>query len=760
MLCQRHNSEFTSMAIKWYKALPFVTALALAFTLAFVAIDDMDVWWHLKCGELFLRDGHVPRTEIFSYTAAGAPWVDGYLPAQALLYFAWWVGGAAGVVVLGALLVMGMYALSMLMTLRDRVGFGVGIAASLPAIFLARVVMLPRPALLTPIFALLTLWLLEDHLLRGGRRVWWIVPLSAIWANCHPAFIFGPVITVIYLAGALLPSPMRRRSPRPHPSRRPDKIGTPQGGGQGEAPETIIRKRLALLLCGQLIATLINPYGYRIYYSAFSLFFNPQLRNTILEWKPLYAEPGEPPGTIECFILIIALWVACALWAGRRIRIEHALLFLFVTLSTVMGRRNLIMFGPLSIPLIAWTAASAEGMGGEAPLRRGRVGKAVVEAGAALITLAGLSLVWISATNRLYFYMEVNSSTGVGIQKALFPEGAADFLAREQIKGNVFHNYGLGGYLIFKLYPKYKVFIDGRIFPYPPGLSQQEDDALVSRRSFENLRERYNIGAALLPISDDNSSRMMFGLMESADWACVQADGAGALFLRRGMNDPVILRHEMDLLKNPPPLPTPPPGREFHWWSMAEYPAEQVYWAQFYEKNGRPDLAARALKPAFNYRPHIADLEAWYGLLLIQSGNLDEGIEIIRGELRKAPSSIIALIGLADYHLKKAEYAEAEEILVNVTRKKPDHAKSWCALGDIAYNRRDYGTAAYRYRRAATLKPDESRYWEKLCMSAQFFDAAAANDACMRALQSYRISGGDAEDIMRVEALLRKITQP
>lgn len=728
------------MTIRWYKAIPFVISLAVAFTLSFVQVDDADVWWHLKCGEMFLKDLVIPRTEIFSYTAAGAPWVDGYLPAQVMLWLAWRAAGPAGVGLLGALLVTGMYALSLLISRRKGAGLGVALAVYLPALFLARAVMLPRPALLTPIFALLTMWLMEDFRLRGGWRVWWVVPISALWANCHPAFWLGPIITAIYIAGALLTKGAT--------------LSTAPGRTRG-SPLRI----LGAILPGQLLATLINPYGYRIYYSAFSLFLNPQLRDIILEWKPLYGEPEVPIGTIECFLIMIAVWVAVMLRAGRRTRIEHALLFVFITLSTVFGRRNLVMFGPLSIPLIAWTAAASTGACSYAPLQWAGLRNAMVKAGAALITLAGLFSVWFTATNRLYFYTDSYRSTGVGIQKAVFPEGAVALLNSEHIEGNLFHNYNLGGYLIFKLYPKYKVFIDGRIFPYPYELSQQEDLALVSSMAFNELQSRYDIRAVLLPISSDTTWQMIYGLMQSPDWAAVQADEAGALFLRRGSNEAVIKRHEIDLLKDIPSFSTPPTGREFHWWSRAEYPAGPIFWTEFYEKNGQPDLAARALKPALDYRPVRRELEAWYGYLLIKAGKLDEGMPIIRRELEKEPGSVVALCGLAAYHIKKGEYGEAEEIYIRVTRRDPKKADVWNTLGDLAFNRQDYGTAAYYFGKATTLKPEEGKYWERLGMSRKYFDTPGALDAYMRALDSFRKSGGDAQDIERIQERLNKLPQ-
>ena len=53
-------------------------------------------------------------------------------------------------------------------------------------------------------------------------------------------------------------------------------------------------------------------------------------------------------------------------------------------------------------------------------------------------------------------------------------EGAADYLKRSGIRGNIFNEYSLGGYLAWRLHPELKVFIYGRM-AYPELLALYED---------------------------------------------------------------------------------------------------------------------------------------------------------------------------------------------------------------------------------------------------------------------------------------------
>src|SRR5215210_625107 len=49
-------------------------ALALVALLTTRAIPAYDLYWQLKTGEVIVRTGHVPKTDLFSYTAFGDPW--------------------------------------------------------------------------------------------------------------------------------------------------------------------------------------------------------------------------------------------------------------------------------------------------------------------------------------------------------------------------------------------------------------------------------------------------------------------------------------------------------------------------------------------------------------------------------------------------------------------------------------------------------------------------------------------------------------
>jgi len=585
------------MAHRWHIILTVGALLALVFTLSLGAIDDFDVWWHLACGEKIIRDGWIPRQEIFSYTAAGRPWVDGYIPAEVLMRVVWGLWGSAGIVLLGAVFMTGTFALALWIS-RSGPGFKVAILTFFPAIFLARGFILPRPALLTCPFVLLTLWLLEDYRRVGGRRVLWLLPLTSLWANCHPAFIMGLMLSGIYVCGQTISAFMT--------------------GGMKLDRLVSATKNWMALFSGQVIATLVNPYGFRIYFSLYKSLTEPRFKSGNLEMMPLF-QGGEVSGTIPALIVIVALGLVCFLWSGRRSRPEHIIAFFFFFIFGVMWRRFALTFSFLSIPLIAWAVTGGAEAGGFSEAAR-RFAQMVERALIPLVSIAALFFIWFAATDRLYFYTNHLRCTSLGINPFFYPQGAVELLNKEQVQGNIFHNFDLGGYLNFHLYPRYRIYDDGRNFVYPLDVSVKGDDALRSEDVFNQVKSKYDIRAVLLPFYHYGAWPMIIALIRSPNWAVVHADGAAILFLERGVgNDDIIQRHEMNLLLNPPAIPSHPPDRAYGFFSRAELPVGQMWWAMLYSRMGRFDLAARALQPALNYRPVKKEMEAWLKDLMNKS---------------------------------------------------------------------------------------------------------------------------------------------
>ena len=107
------------------------------------------------------------------------------------------------------------------------------------------------------------------------------------------------------------------------------------------------------------------------------------------------------------------------------------------------------------------------------------------------------------------------------------PKAALDFVRKAGITGNVFNNYGFGGYLIFKEIP---TFIDGRAPPYTDNFLREYFDAvrLADIKGAFQLLDQYKVTWALLRPTDPLAK----ALAESKQWHDVYSDKYSVVLVR------------------------------------------------------------------------------------------------------------------------------------------------------------------------------------------------------------------------------------
>src|ERR1700674_5201012 len=194
---------------------------------------DPDFWWHLRTGKLIFDSG-IPRHDVFSWTAAGRPWVAHEWLSEAIMYAVESMFGYIGNILvfdaaaIGALVVM--YALA------RRAGAGTRV---LFLLMLLSVVMLSyaaavRPQLFSWLFFAIFVFLLERDYQRRPVPLWLLPALMALWVNLHLGFVYGLVLVALWAASLACAS---------------------------LHDTTVDLKRPLLIGVGCLAATMLNPHG-------------------------------------------------------------------------------------------------------------------------------------------------------------------------------------------------------------------------------------------------------------------------------------------------------------------------------------------------------------------------------------------------------------------------------------------------------------------------------------------------------------------
>jgi hypothetical protein len=250
----------------------------LGATLA--TMSTVDLAYQVRAGDLMLASGTILRTDPFTFTAGGEPWLNQQWGAGVVLALAFGPAGWAGLALLRAALVGLAFALVL-------VGARLGGAGPRTAALLTLagfVVGLPALGLRAQLFGVV-LFALVLALLAGRRRhpaAVWVVPFVVLaWANLHGSFFLGPAaVGVASLDDAL--------------GRRP-------GAG-----------RLAVVLALSLVATVVSPFGVGTWMYALGLASSPTLVHLVSEWQR--TSPLTVTGLLFYVSVVAAVVLAAAAW--------------------------------------------------------------------------------------------------------------------------------------------------------------------------------------------------------------------------------------------------------------------------------------------------------------------------------------------------------------------------------------------------------------------------------------------------------------
>jgi hypothetical protein len=109
-----------------------------------------------------------------------------------------------------------------------------------------------------------------------------------------------------------------------------------------------------------------------------------------------------------------------------------------------------------------------------------------------------------------------------------YPERAIAFLQASPQPQRIFVYYDWGGYAIWKLYPEYRVFVDGRADLYGDDLLRQFKTALQIRTGWRDVLDSWKVEAVLLP----PSCALAQALLLDPNWHVAFSDSKAIILLR------------------------------------------------------------------------------------------------------------------------------------------------------------------------------------------------------------------------------------
>jgi hypothetical protein len=525
------QSNKSNIAIKFLPSmLDFAFLMPIAFIFARLGgmqeiLADGDTGWHIRAGDWIAAHSAVPTHDIFSYTKPDGVWYAWEWLSDLLFAGLNAHGGLAAVALVSILLISTVFTFLFILA-RQKSNALIAIAVTIMAAAASSIHWLARPHLFTLLFLVLFYAALER--VRAGRTRLAGIPYLAIlpaatiiWTNLHGGFVAGLVMVGAYGCGELLQFAL---------------------SSDRQAALAARTRALHYFACALacLAASLVNPYTYHLHQHVVEYLRDPYYSAHISEFLSL---SFHHPIAIF-FEAMLLLGAGAAFWSFKKGSYTEAVLLLVWAHGALLSTRNIPLFMIVAVPPVAamladWLARAPEfNMAGwlrAAALKFNAVAADMTETDLIgrwhVVSAAGVALV-----AALLFSPNPPKTFRAEFDPNSYPAAAVAMIGRDS-GARVFAPDQWGDYLIYRLYPGTRVFVDGRSDFYGPDFVQKSVDALNVKYGWQQTLDKFGVNTILLP----PSMPLAGALKECSRWRLVYDDGVALIFrsASRTVGEPV-----------------------------------------------------------------------------------------------------------------------------------------------------------------------------------------------------------------------------
>ncbi len=437
----------------------------------------VDLAYHVRAGLAMLATHALPRVDTYTFTAAGRPWLDQQWGAQLLFAIAFRAGTWSALLILQAALVGAIFFL--VYTSCRAAGATVRRAAGLT--IASFVVSFPGLGLRPQLFAMVLFALTLRIVVRRHVSPRWLfaVPvIVGVWANLHGSFFLAPIL----LALAWLED-------------------------RGRSPEAA--RRLLWVAALSLLASLANPFGFRVWTYVAGISRDPTITRFVSEWQP----PTIRTYGGAAFFISVAV-VAVVLARRAESTPWPALISLGIFFTIALDAQRGIMWWAFVAPVVL---AGVLPPGRASQPSEGRGLNTAIAAG--LVVTAIAFAPWWKPTDRAGLPAGAFTNAPPGITRelsALVHPGERIFNA--QIWGSWFE---------FR-FPGVDLAVDSRIELFPQDVWKQYATVSVGRQGWQQVLDEWNVD--LVVASRDQQGELLPVIAGDPSWHLVYSDADGAIY--------------------------------------------------------------------------------------------------------------------------------------------------------------------------------------------------------------------------------------
>jgi hypothetical protein len=449
-------------------------------------VVDPDIWWHLKTGEWITQHRAVPRADPFSYTRAGQPWIAHEWLSELMIYGLYRMAGLGGLIIVFAVIHCAAFFLLYLRCADNRfVSGSITLWGALATATLWGV----RPQMISLLLASLWLLILERSE-RNQTLLWWTLPILTLWVNLHAGFALGLVILSLFLLGELFEKML--------------------------APSFSTSNARLRALSGTLFLNLLlvplNPNGTKMFWYPLATLRSKAMQSSIDEW----ASPNFHRGDQWPFLLLLLATLVTLAWSRTRVRPRDVLLLSISAFAGLSSVRMTPFFVLVTVPILSRSLGC----------RLGRERSSIHQRPAGVAVLNGVLVLAVAGFVSLHLAQLIRRQPQA--EAAHYPVGAVAYLAAHPLAGPIFNHYDWGGYLIFKLYPVTRVFIDGRADLYGDHLMEQRAASYYLMDDWQQPLSEWKIRTVIVPAD----APLATGLRSAPGWMVSYEDSKSVILSR------------------------------------------------------------------------------------------------------------------------------------------------------------------------------------------------------------------------------------
>ena len=533
-----------------------VFALLLVFSIHNFDSIGQDIGRHLKTGEIIWQTKEIPKTNLFSFTEPDFPFTNHHWLSEVLFFGIFSFAGFTGLIAVKVILILTTFWL-LFLVIRKHSNFWPLLVSLLFSIFIFIQRTEVRPEIFSyAIFAFFLFALFNVKYSRShdyGKLLWFLPVLELFWVNLHIYFFIGPLLVFFFLIDRTINK--KKTNPKsetlnPKQYQNPNFQNPKRFKFFGFKILDLFRIsnlefRIFILV---VLATLINPAGIKGALLPFNVL--NEYGYSIVENQTLFflADFFSFNLSIFVFKLSAALLVLSLILTAKKVRnrlFEIIILAFFIYAGFKM-LRNLPLYALASFPVLAvlltdvfdsvkikfYRIFPKQGFGDfPEALLRGAV--------------AAFLIFMIFFVTSGSFYKKTNSLKEFGLLVPNGLEQAVDFIKQNKIKGPMFNNFDIGGYLIWKL-PQEKVFVDNRPEAYSVKFfSEIYKPMQENKEKWAEFSEKYGINFVFFAHTDATPWGQDFvgDIIKDPNWVIVYLNGDAIILVKNNkINSEIMSR--------------------------------------------------------------------------------------------------------------------------------------------------------------------------------------------------------------------------